>query len=77
MKNIYSVYYFETALTISRPARDTLTVCVCVTAVKNEERVPWLNKFVLVCCWRHGCLVLREGTWGKRGAELDLISFGF
>lgn len=65
--NIYSVYYFETALTISRPARNRLTVCVCVTAVKNEEHAPWLNKFVLVCCCRHGCLILREVTGGKRG----------
>lgn len=75
--NIYSVYYFETALTISRSARDRLTVCVCVTAVKNEEHAPWLNKFVLVCCCRHGCLILREVTWGKRGAEWDLINFVF
>lgn len=75
--NIYSVYYFETALTISRSARDRLTVFVCVTAVKNEEHTPWLNKLVLVCCCRHGCLVLREDTWGRRGAELDLIIFFF
>lgn len=75
--NIYSVYYFKTALTISRSARGRLTVCVCLTAVKNEAHALWLNKFVLVRCCRHGCLVLKEGTWGKRGIELDLINFVF
>jgi len=39
--NIYS----ETALTVSRSARDRLTKFVCLTAVKNEEHAPLLKKF--------------------------------